>query len=164
MRAAGRAGALVLALGVAAASCRRMSAPGFPPPARPAVLVEVGFEQAFSSLSTLLEARNIPVLVADDQFGSIRTDWIYFDPGEADFTRLADCHQQPGAPAPPLRVRYGFEVRRRANRATVTILTQYQAGTSRGFDQGDVAYTDCRSTGEWERLVEQTLTQRGTIR
>jgi hypothetical protein len=126
--------------------------------------VETSFEQTFASLSGLLEARGLPVLVADDSFGSIRTDWTYFDPGEVDLTELADCDLAAGAPPPPMRVRYGFEVRRRANRATVTILTQYQAGSRRGFDEDDVAFEDCRSTGAWERLVEQTLTQRGTIR
>jgi hypothetical protein len=159
-----RAGALAVVVALAAGSCQRARAPGFPPPARPAVLVELGFDQAFASLSALLEARSFPVLVADEHFGSIRTDWIYFDPGEVDLTDLADCHLQAGAPPPALRVRYGFEVRRRANRSTVTILTQYQAGTRRGFDEEDVSWLGCPSTGEWERLVEQTLTQRGTIR
>ena len=157
-------GTLALVALAAAGACARMHAPGFPPPARPPLLVELSFEQAFSSLASLVEARGIPVLVADEQFGSIRTDWVYFDPGEVDLTQLADCHLDPAAPPPALRVRYGFEVRRRANRATVTILTQYQVEAHRGFDPNDISYTDCASTGEWERMIEQSLTQRGTIR
>ncbi len=54
--------------------------------------MELSFEQAFGSLAALLESRSIPVLVADDQFGSIRSDWTYFEPGEVDLTRLAECH------------------------------------------------------------------------
>jgi hypothetical protein len=159
-----RAGALALTLVAAAGACTRMRSPGFPPPARPPLLVELTFEQAFGSLSSLMEARGFPVLVADGQFGSIRTDWINFDPGEVDLAQLADCHVDPAAAPPALRVRYGFEVRRRANRSTVTILTQYQAEAHRGFDPNDVSYADCASTGEWERMIEQSLTQRGTIR
>jgi len=158
------AGRLALVVAAATGACARMHAPGFPPPARPPLLVELTLEQAFASLSSLMEARGYPVLVADEQFGSIRTDWIYFDPGEVDLRELADCRLDPAAPPPALRVRYGFEVRRRANRATVTILTQYQAEAHRGFDPDDVSYADCASTGEWERMIEQSLTQRGTIR
>jgi len=157
-------GMLALVALAATGACARMHAPGLPPPARPPVLVELSFEQAFASLASLVEARGIPVLVADEQFGSIRTDWVYFDPGAVDLTQLADCHVDPGAPAPASRVRYGFEVRRRANRATVTILTQYQAEAHRGLDPNDISYADCTSTGEWERMIEQSLTQRGTIR
>lgn len=158
------AGTLALVAVAATGACARMHAPGFPPPARPPLLVELTLEQAFASLSSLLEAHGIPVLVADEQFGSIRSDWVYFDPGEVDLTQLADCRVDPAAPPPALRVRYAFEVRRRANRATVTILTQYQAEAHRGFTPDDVSYADCTSTGEWERMIEQSLTQRGTIR
>lgn len=164
MSVAGRVGALALVVGIAAGSCRRAHAPGFPTPARAAVLVDMSFERAFGALAGLLEARGIPVLVADDHFGHIRSDWVYFDAGEVDLTELAVCDLQADAPPPPVRIRYGFELRKRANRATVSILTQYQSGARMGFEEDDLAWTDCRSTGEWERVVEQSLTQRGTIR
>jgi len=164
MSAAGRLGALALLAGVAAGSCQRHHAAGFPTPARAAVLVDMGFEQAFSALGGLLEARGIPVLVADDHFGTIRSDWVYFEAGDVDLTDLAVCDLPNGSPPPAVRIRYGFEVRRRANRATVSILTQYQTGARTGFDEHDLTWSDCRSTGEWERVLEQSLTQRGTIR
>lgn len=156
----GRGLLVALAALAVASSCTRMKAPGLPPPARPGVLVPMSYEQAFAALNSLVESRGMPVLVADANFGNIRTDWIYYDPGEIDLRALADCHRNDDAPPAPVRIRYAFEVRKRANRATVTIFTQYQIEAHRGFDGSDRGYAECDSTGEWERAVEQSLTQR----
>lgn len=141
-------------------ACSKMRGPSFPAPARPGVLVPMGYEQAFGTLASLAEARGMPVLVSDEKFGNIRTDWVYYDPGQIDLRGLAECNMDDTTAPTAVRVRYGFDVRKRANRATVTILTHYQAETHKGFDGSDRGYIDCRSTGEWERLVEQSLTQR----
>ncbi len=144
--------------------CARMSSPGFPPPARPGFLVPSDFETTFASLSMMVEARGMPVLVSDSDFGSIQTDWVNWDEGEVDLDSVARCDLPPGAPPVRTRARFSFDVRRRANRATVTIRTQWQAELRAGFAQGNRSYVDCPSTGEWERMVEQALTQRATIR
>jgi len=68
------------------------------------------------------------------------------------------------APAARIRARFGFDVRRRTVSSTVTILTQWQVERHPGMGSDDRSFVDCRSTGEWERLIEATLTQRGTIR
>jgi hypothetical protein len=146
-----------------AAACSGMSAPGFPPPARPAVLVPSDYETTFASVARLIENRGIPVLREDASFGTIQTDWHYWGPGEVDLGAMADCDLGEDLPM-RTRARFGFEVRRRANRASVMILTQWQVERHAGFDDRDRGFVDCRSTGEWERMMEQTLTQRATIR
>lgn len=163
----GRADVRVVAVGafvLGFVACARMSAPGFPPPARPGFLVPSDFSSTFASVSMMVEARGMPVLVSDPDFGSIQTDWVNWDEGEVDLDTVARCDLSPGAPPMRTRARFSFDIRRRANRATVTIRTQWQAEVRTGFGQGDRGYVDCPSTGEWERMVEQALTQRATIR
>jgi uncharacterized lipoprotein len=152
---------LVAGLGLA---CAKMGAPGFPPPARPAVLVPSDYETTFNSVARLIEARGMPLLLEDQSFGTIQTDWVYWDAGEVDLQAMADCDLGEEAAPTRTRARFAFDVRRRANRASVQILTQWQAERHAGFDDSDRGFTDCRSTGEWERMMEQTLTQRTTIR
>jgi len=150
---------VLLALG----GCSRTRRPSFPPPARPPLFVQLDFETVFNQLRSMLEARSYPLVVEDEQFGSVRTDWVYFDPAEVDVRPMAECPQLPAGDA-RIRARFGFDVRRRTVQSTVTILTQWQAERLPGFDQSDRGFVDCRSTGEWERMIEATLTQRGTIR
>lgn len=154
----------LLLLIAVSATCARMRSPGFPPPARPAVLVPSTYEATFSAVARLIDSRGMPVLQEDPSFGSIQTDWIYWEPGEVDLEAMADCGFDEGTVPMRTRARFGFEVRRRANRASVMILTQWQAERHAGFDDSDRGFVDCRSTGEWERMMEQTLTQRATIR
>ena len=154
----------LLLLITGSAACARMRAPGFPPPARPAVLVPSSYEATFSTVARLIESRGLPVLQEDVSFGSIQTDWIYWQPGEVDLAAMAHCDLGEGTVPMRTRARFGFEVRRRANRASVMILTQWQAERHAGFDDSDRGFVDCRSTGEWERMIEKTLTQRATIR
>ena len=154
----------LLLMATLSAACSRMNAPGFPPPARPAVLVPSDYETTFHSIARFIESRGMPVLQEDASFGSIQTDWVYWGPGEVDLEAMADCDLGEGSVPMRTRARFGFEVRRRANRASVMILTQWQAERHAGFDDSDRGFVDCRSTGEWERMIEQTLTQRGTIR
>ncbi|GMV06610.1 MAG: hypothetical protein AMXMBFR53_28860 [Gemmatimonadota bacterium] len=156
--------AALLLLPLALAGCSRASRPSFPPPARPPVFIQLDFETAFASLSAILESRNFPLVVEDPQFGSVRTDWVYYEPGELDVRPLAECQGMEDAPPARVRARFGFDVRRRTVNSTVTILTQWQIERHPGMDTDDRSFVDCRSTGEWERLIEATLTQRGTIR
>lgn len=153
-----------LLVSVALVGCARMSSPGFPPPARAAFLVPTDFETTFQSLATIVESRGMPVIVADSSFGSIQTDWMDWDAGELDLAGLAQCDQTEGAPPARTRARFAFDVRPRANRATVTIRVQWQTQRYTGFNGEDGGFVDCRSTGEWERRLEEGLTQRGTIR
>ena len=105
------------------------------------------------------------MLVEDVQFGNIITDWVEWAPGEIDLTELADCGLDGSDPVTHARGRFGFEVRPRANRAQVTVLSQYQVERYPGFDENDSGgYVDCRSTGEWERSVAEALTQRQIVR
>ncbi len=146
------------------AACSRMNAPGFPPPARPAVLVPSDYETTLRSIARFIESRGMTVLREDASFGSIQTDWVYWGPGDVDLEAMADCDLGEGSLPTRTRARFGFDVRRRANRSSVMILTQWQAERHAGFDDSDRGFVDCRSTGEWERMIEQTLTQRATIR
>jgi hypothetical protein len=116
------------------AACARMRSPGFPPPARPAVLVPSNYEATFSAVARIIDSRGMPVLQEDPSFGSIQTDWIYWEPGEVDLEAMADCGLDEGTVPMRTRARFGFEVRRRANRASVMILTQWQAERHAGFD------------------------------
>lgn len=156
--------AAVLAAILALGACSGSRRPNFPAPARPPVFVQVDFETVFSTLRGMLEARGYPLVVEDEQFGSVRTDWVYFDAGEVDVSVLADCPGSGAGPAARIRARFGFDVRRRTVQSTVTILSQWQVERTAGFDESDRGFADCQSTGEWERMVEGTLTQRGTIR
>jgi len=155
--------ALILALPLLAA-CARMRAPGFPSPVRPPVLIQVPTEQVFTSLLSMLEARGLPIVVEDEQFGFLRTDWVYWDEGELAVSQVADCPVSPELPAGRVRARFGFDIRRRTVQSSVSILAQWQMERLAGFDESDRGFVDCRSTGEWERMVEGTLTQRQTIR
>jgi len=128
------------------------------------VLVPSDYETTLNSVARLIEARGMVVLREDAAFGSIQTDWVNWGPGEVDLEAMADCDLPEGTVPMRTRARFGFEVRRRANRASVMILTQWQAERHAGFDDSDRGFVDCRSTGEWERMIEQTLTQRATIR
>ncbi len=137
--------------------CASTSAPGFPPPARPGVLVATDFETTFLTVLSLVESRGIPVLVADRDFGNVITEWIEWAPGEVDLSALADCDLREDTPVSAARGRFAFEVRPRANRAQVTALTHYQVERHPGFDDSDRGYVDCASTGEWERAVYDAL-------
>jgi len=153
---------LLAALAVAA--CARAGSVGFPPPARPGVLASSGAEVTFQALSGLMEARGFPVLMADTAFGVLRTDWVEWEAGEMNLTDMADCGAGPDAPPSRTRARFSFEVRPRANRSFVTIITQWQMEKHAGFDGSDRGFVDCKSTGEWERRMEEGLTQRQVIR
>lgn len=144
--------------------CARMSAPGFPSPVRPPVLIQVPADQVFTSLLGMLEARGLPIVVEDEQFGFLRTDWVYWDEGELAVTQVADCPVSAELPPGRVRARFGFDIRRRTVQSSVSILAQWQMEKLAGFDESDRGFVDCRSTGEWERMVEGTLTQRQTVR
>jgi len=154
----------VFALVVLVATCARARSTGFPPPARPVILVPTDFTSTFVGLYNLLEVRGMPVLMADSAFGTIRTDWIYWEPGETNLAAMAVCDQVADSLPARARARFAFEIRRRANRASVSILTHWQSERLPGFDDSDRGFQDCRSTGEWERAIEQVLTQGATIR
>lgn len=158
-----RLAALIL-LTLLAPGCSRSTRPSFPPPARPPVFVQLDFQTAFNTLRAVLEARNYPLVVEDEQFGSVRTDWVYFGPGEIDLAPLAVCAEGPTGPEARTRARFGFDVRRRTVNTTITILSQWQVERLPSLDGSSRGFVDCRSTGEWERLIEGTVTQRGTIR
>lgn len=158
-----RLAALLLLL-LLPSGCSRATRSSFPPAARPPVFIQLDFETAFNTLRAVLESRHYPLVVEDEQFGSVRTDWVYYEPGELDLRPLAVCPLGPDAAPARARARFGFDVRRRTVNSTVTILTQWQVERLAGFDEADRGFVDCRSTGEWERLIEGTLTQRGTIR
>lgn len=153
-----------LAAVAVAVACARAGAVGLPPPVRPGVLAAGDARSTFLALSSLMESRGIPVLMADTSFGVLRTDWVDWEPGEIDLSDMADCGGGPDSPPSRMRARFGFEVRPRANRSFVTILSQWQIERHSGFDDSDRGYVDCQSTGEWERSVEQSLTQRQVIR
>lgn len=159
-----RAGTLSLLAALAFFACARAGNPGFPPPARPGILVPTSASGTFYALLTLLETRGYSVLMADTAFGILRTDWMEWQPGENDLRNLADCGVDSTALASRTRARFGFEVRPRANRAFVTILAHWQMELHAGFDDSDRGFVDCRSTGEWERTVEEALLQRQLIR
>lgn len=144
--------------------CARMSAPGFPSPVRPPVLIQVQAEQVYASLLAMLEARGLPIVVEDEQFGFLRTDWVYWDEGELAVSTVAECPVSAEAPPARVRARFGFDIRRRTVQSSVSILAQWQMERLAGFEENDRGFVDCRSTGEWERMVEGTLTQRQTIR
>lgn len=154
---------LILALSLLAA-CARVGAPGFPSPVRPPVLIQVPADQVYPSLLGMLEARGLPIVVEDPQFGFLRTDWVYWDEGELAVSQVADCPVSSGAPPGRVRARFGFDIRRRTVQSSVSILSQWQMEKLAGFDDSDRGFVDCRSTGAWERMVEGTLTQRQTIR
>lgn len=161
-----RVGAL-LAAGVAlvtAGACARAGSSGFPPPARPGVLVASAAPDTYEAIRAMMEARGLPILVEDQEFGTLITDWVNWAPGEVNLSALADCNLPDDAPVADARGRFAFEIRPRANRAQVTILAHYQIERYPGFDDSDRGYVDCRSTGEWERAVAESLTQRQIIR
>lgn len=146
------------------AGCARMSAPGFPSPVRPPILIQVQADQVYAGLLAMLEARGLPIVVEDEQFGFLRTDWVYWDDGELTVSTVAECPVSSEAPPARVRARFGFDIRRRTVQSSVSILAQWQMEKLAGFDESDRGFVDCRSTGEWERMVEGTLTQRQTIR
>lgn len=154
---------LLLALPLLA-GCARMRAPGFPSPVRPPILVQVPAEQVYTTLLSMLEARRLPIVVEDPQFGFLRTDWVYWDEGELAVTAVADCPVSTELPPGRVRARFGFDIRRRTVQSSVSILAHWQMEKLAGFDESDRGFVDCRSTGEWERMVEGTLTQRQTVR
>jgi len=146
------------------AACAHARGPGFPSAVRPPVLIQVPADQVYPSLLAMLEARGLPIVVEDPQFGFLRTDWVYWDEGELAVGQVADCPATPGLAPGRVRARFGFDIRRRTVQSSVSILSQWQMETLAGFDDSDRGFVDCRSTGEWERMVEGTLTQRQTIR
>ena len=147
-----------------AVACARAGSTGFPPPVRAGVLSATDKQTTFFALSGLMESRGYPVVMADTAFGVLRTDWVQWEAGEVDVSDMADCDVGPNAPPSRTRARFAFEIRRRANRSFVTIISHWQMEKHRGFDDSDRGYVDCRSTGEWERAMEATLTERGPIR
>jgi hypothetical protein len=144
--------------------CARLHRPGFPRPVRAPVLVLSDFDMTMSAISGMLETRGIPILMTDSQFGTIQSDWVYWEAGEVDLSYVADCGGDADTPPNRMRARFRFDVRRRAKGSTVQIATQWQADKHPGFERGTEGFVDCRSTGEWERAVEEALTQRQTIR
>jgi len=154
----------LLAALVVAAACTRAGSVGFPPPVRPGVLSATDAESTFRGLAGLMESRGFPILMADTAFGVLRTEWMEWDVGEMNLENLADCGVGPNAPPSRTRARFAFEVRPRANRSFVTIITHWQMEAHAGFDDSDRGYVDCQSTGEWERTMEENLTLRQVIR
>ena len=155
---------LALAAMTVAVACARAGAVGLPPPVRPGVISPTDARTTFRSLSGLMESRGFPVLMADTSFGVLRTDWVDWEPGEIDLADMADCGGGPDSPPARTRARFSFEVRPRANRSFVTIISHWQVERHGGFDESDRGYVDCVSTGEWERAIEETITQRQVIR
>ena len=154
----------VLVLTLAAGGCSRATRPSFPPPVRAPVFLQLDFETAFGQLLSVLESRGYPLVVEDAQFGTVRTDWVYYEAGEVDLSSLTTCPRPAEAGTARTRARFGFDVRRRTVQTTVTLMTHWQIERLAGFEESDRGWADCRSTGEWERGIESMLTQRGTIR
>lgn len=150
-----------LLLVVACVQARNVGMPG---PVRPDVLSVADAQSTFRSLSSLMEARGFPILVADTSFGFLRTEWVEWDAGEVDLRDVADCDASPESPPYRTRARFAFEVRARAHGSFVTIISHWQMEKHAGFDESDRGFTDCTSTGEWERAMEEMLTQRRAIR
>ena len=153
---------LLAALAVATA-CARNQQTGFPPPVRPGIISPTTAQVTFRSLASLMEARGFPVLMADTSFGVLRTDWVEWSPGEVNISTMADCEVGADAPASRTRARFSFEVRPRANRSFVTIISQWQMEKHGGFDDSDRGFVNCMSTGEWERMLEESILQRQVI-
>ena len=159
-----RALVTLLATLAVAASCARARGPGMPPPVRPGISVSRDAQSVFLGINALLEARGIPVLLADTAFGTLRTDGVEWEPGENSFEGIADCGVTADSPPSATRARFGFDVRARTIHSYVTIMTQWQMETHRGFDGSDRGYVDCPSTGEWERRMEENILQRQVVR
>jgi hypothetical protein len=153
-----------LAAVAVAVACARAGSVGLPAPVRPGVLSSTDAQSTFRAISGLMEAQGFPVLMADTSFGVLRTDWVEWDAGEMNLEDVADCEIGPDWPASRTRARFAFEVRPRANRSFVTIISHWQMEKHVGFDDSDRGFVDCRSTGAWERAMEETLTQRQVIR
>ena len=146
-------------------ACAHRGAPGFPTPVRPPVFIQMDGDQAYASLLAILENRDLPLVVEDPQFGMLRTDWVTWEGGELDPAAMAECPVTPGTQPGRIRARFGFDIRRRTVQSTISILTQWQIEAHPGMEEGgDRGFVECRSTGEWERMMEGVLTQRGTIR
>lgn len=156
--------AAVLTLILATGACARATSTGFPPPVRPGVLVATDFETTFAALQGMLESRGMPLLVEDHRFGNLITEWIEWGPGEVNLPAMAECDLGENDRVYNARGRFAFEVRPRANRAQVTIISHFQVEAHPGFDESDRGYVDCRSSGEWERVVADALTQRQVVR
>ena len=154
----------VLAALVVAVACARAGAVGFPAPVRPGIQSGSNARSTFLAVYGLMESRGIPVIMADTSFGVLRTDWVEWGPGEIDLEAMADCEVGPEAPPARTRARFAFEVRPRTVRSFVTIISHWQMEKHGRFDDSDRGYVDCRSTGEWERSMEEMLTQRQVIR
>jgi hypothetical protein len=111
-----------------------------------------------------MESRGIPILMADTAFGVLRTDWVEWEASEIAIDDMADCGNGSESLPARTRARFSFEVRPRANRSFVSIISHWQMDKHQAFDESDRGYVDCRSTGEWERSIEEALTQRQIIR
>ena len=154
----------VLAALVVAAACARAGAVGLPAPVRPGVSSATNAQSTFRAISGLMEAQGFPVLMADTAFGVLRTDWVEWEAGEINLQEMADCDVGPEAPPSRTRARFAFEVKPRTIRSFVTIISHWQMEKHGAFDGSDSGYVDCRSTGEWEKAMEETLSQRQVIR
>lgn len=144
--------------------CARMRAPTFPSAVRPPLVIQGIPSEFYPGLLAMLENRGLPIVVDDPQFGIIRSDWVNWDEGKVDVRVMADCPVSPNAPPGKVRARFGFDIRQRTVQSSVTILSHWQIEKVPSLDNSDRGFVDCRSTGEWERMVEGTLTNRNTIR
>ena len=154
----------VLAALVVAVACARAGAVGFPAPVRPGVSSATDAQRTFMAISGLMEAQGFPILMADTSFGVLRTDWVEWEADEMNLQDMADCEVGPEAPPARTRARFAFEVKPRTIRSFVTIISHWQMEKHTGFNESDRNYVDCRSTGEWEKAMEDMLTQRQVIR
>lgn len=136
----------------------------FPPPVRPGVDVHQADFRLYDAVVEYIQFRNLPVSPERMRTGVVITEWFPVDDLELQPTPLAVCpgtHPQDGGSG-RYRARYRFNILPRGGIRIFRVDAHWQR-EHRTVDPEEPNWTDCRSTGAWEREAEDRIILRARV-
>ncbi len=149
----------LLALPFLVTGCARRVVENFPPMVRAGVYPDVSVESLWAAIVEHADVNALAVRETDGFHRVLTTDWSPVDLETGDASLHADCGDALEQDTPPqVRFRSRFAASRRGGRSLLRVEAHWQVSTE-GFADG-LPWRDCRSTGVWERMMEERLSIR----
>lgn len=140
--------------------CARRVTENFPPMVRAGIYPDVSVESLWAAILEHADVNALAVRETDGFARVLTTDWSPVDPGAADTSLHADCEGALERATPTqMRFRSRFAANRRGGRSLLRVEAHWQVSRAEGLEDG-LAWRNCRSTGVWERMVEERLSLR----
>ena len=145
-----------------ALSCGGGVLDSFPPPATVGVEVMNPTARLGDAVQEYLELQGLPVRGAGLRGNVVETDWFTVADLETGATPLAVCPAVSEQADPRYRARYRFSISPRAGSRLFQVEAHWQRASGTDLPR-EPAWQDCRSTGSWERAMEERLVLRAEL-